>query len=208
MSAKQFSRKNSITIAVVMAMLVGVVFLNVDTFGGKGGKTSRGYRLQAHPAVPMDAGRPAGYEAGLTDSVHNRGSKISTSRLKRDPFFPGQAQPKPMPMPKSKHRKRPAATAAPVKPLVCSAIMLGGKAPMAIINGEGRHPGEMVRGMVLDAIDADGVIFRKSDGSAFHLAVGVKENKNSSFRVVTRIPKTEDQGRTRLADQYKEGNPK
>ena len=83
----------------------------------------------------------------------------------------------------------------------CSAIMLGGLQSMAIINGEGHHLGDKIRGMILTAIDADGVTLRKTDGSTIHLAVGVKEDNDNSYRVVTRGRQTEDLGRTRLVDQ-------
>lgn len=204
MSAKQVSLKTPATIAVVVVLLVGVVFLNVDTFGGAGSKkSSRGYRVQAHPPVPMDAGHCVASKTGLVSTPSRRVGSFSTEELKRDPFYPLQAQPKKVPQitgnsPKKGGAKR---TKTKAKPLKCSAIMLGGVKPMAIINGEGRHPGDKIRGMILTAIDADGVTLRKSSGSRVHLPVGLQESDNQSFRVVTRTHKNEDQGRTRLVDQ-------
>jgi len=202
MSAKQVSLKSPVTIVVVMVLLVGVVALNVSTFGGSGRKnTSRGYRVQAHPPVPMDAGQLAGYQARLVKSPAERVAVSSVDGLQRDPFFPLLAQPKPVVKVARTATKKTSARRQKSKPLKCTAIMLGGAQSMAIINGEGRHPGDKIRGMTLTAIDADGVTFRKSNGSRVHLPVGVQEDKSQSFRVVTRTQKKDDQGRTHLVDQ-------
>jgi hypothetical protein len=208
MSAKQVSLKSPVTIAVVIILLGGVAYLNVNTFGGMNKKSSRGYRVQAHPSVPLDVGQLAVCEMGLPDSAHKKVSAFAVESLQRDPFFPGQGQPKPMVQPTTKRRKKSVTTRTRVKPLECTAIMLGGNQPMAIINGEGRYPGDKIRGLILTNIDADGVTFRQADGSFTHLAVGVQEDENQSFRVITRAQKREDLGRTRLVDQYQEGNPK
>ena len=201
MSAKQVSLKSPVTIFVVVALLVGVVFLNVSTFGGAAGSSSRGYRVQAHPPVPLDAGRLAGCETGMAELGNRRATSFSADGLKRDPFFPGEAQPKPVMRPKVKTRKRATKSRPRPKPLEGSAIMLGGNQSMAIINGEGRHPGDKLQGMILTAIDADGVTFRKTDGSTVHLFVGVQEDENQAFRVVTRTRNSQDQGLTHLVDQ-------
>ena len=193
MSAKQISLKSPGTIAVVVVLLAVVAVMNVRTFGGYGSnqKNQQGYRLQAHPPVPSDQ----------AETTHASG----TANLGRDPFFPHrknsgiQAQASRTSKPSSRPTAKPPARRS--RTLQCSAIMLGGKSNMAIIDGEGRHLGDKIRGMTITGIDADGVTFRKTNGSTTHLAVGVQEENNLSYRVVTRARKSGDQGRTHLVDK-------
>ncbi len=201
MSAKQVSLKSPITIAVVMVLLVGVVFLNVNTFGGKGKKTSRGYRVQAHPPVPLDAVSLAVYETQRPNSGTKKASVFSAHGLVRDPFLSQQNPTVTMANTAPKVGQTPKGNQQKTQSLECSAIMLGGTKSVAIINGEGYHIGQKIRNMTLTAVDADGVTLRKADGSSTHLAVGVQEEESQSYRVVTRSRKIEDQGRTRLVDQ-------
>ncbi len=208
MSAKQVSLKSPVTIAVVVVLLGAVVFFNVKTFGGRGDDSSRGYRAQAHPPVPMDVGRLADYQVEVPVSRYNSTRPLPAINLSRDPFLSGRTKTIVQTSPYPKHGNRPGKRTRKIKSLQCSAIMLGGVKPMAIINGEGRYPGDQIRGMTLATIDADGVTLNKPDGTTTHLKVGVKKDKNASFRVVTGIRESESQGRTRLADQKKEGNPK
>lgn len=201
MSAKQVSLKSPLTIAVVMVLLVGVVFLNVKTFGGKGPKAQGGYRVQAHPPVPLDASRVVCFMEQPGELGSKTASVFSVKELKRDPFIWGKAQPNTMVLPNARGTKKTKTARRKTKSLECSAIMLGGLKSMAIIDGEGYHLGDKIRGMLLTAIDADGVTLRKADGSTTHLTVGVQQNKDKTFRVVTRGRQSEDLGRTRLVDQ-------
>ena len=201
MSAKQVSLKSRGTIAVVLLLLVAVVYLNVNTFGGGQNKNSRGYRVQAHPPVPMDAVKEASFEAGTVSFSNHRPSAFLIEKLHRDPFSPGKKTAKIKHQRVSSSSKSLKKSQPKAKNLICTAIMLGGTQPMAIINGEGRYPGEKIQGMVLKAIDADGVTLQKAGGATVHLPVGVQEDKNPSFRVVTRNEKTEDQDPTRLVNQ-------
>ncbi len=203
MSAKRANRKIALTIVVVSMMLVGVVALNINTFGGlnRGSDSARGYRLQAHPPVPSDMGRMMKHAIEIRPSGNALVAGPVTTSLKRDPFFPTKAQPKPVMKNSTRRRKNSTKPKERVKPLECSAIMLGGKLPMAVINGEGCHPGDSIRGMVLVGIDADGVTFRKSNGLTTHLSVGVPEAENQNYRVITRTRELDDQGRTSLVNQ-------
>ena len=79
--------------------------------------------------------------------------------------------------------------------------MLGGNRPMAIIDSEGRHPGDKIRGLTVTDIDADGVTLTRADGTTTRLTVGVQEDENQPYRVVTRTEHSDDHGRTRLVDQ-------
>ncbi len=201
MSAKQISLKSPITIGVVMVLLVAVGYLNVSTFGGKRSGVFRGYRVQAHPPVPADAGRLAAFSETSAVLGDKMASAYTADGLERDPFQWGKSRPKSVPKPVVKRSRKTKVVRKKAKALQCSAIILGGIKPMAIIDGEGRYQGEKVRGMILASIDADGVTFRKADGSTMHLVVGVKEDDENSFRVVTRSRENEDTGRTRIVDQ-------
>lgn len=203
MSAKQISLKSPATIAVVVVLLVAVVGLNIQTFGGRPGghNTSRGYRVQAHPPVPSDVTSLVNRDVAKALIQGRQSATTGVQHLGRDPFFERKNQPQAQPKTRVKRKSGSSAVASRAKPLQCSAIMLGGKNPMAIIDGEGRYPGDKIRGMTLVGIDADGVTFKKSNGSTTHLAVGVQDDKNSSFRVVTRARKSGDQGQTHLVGQ-------
>ncbi len=203
MSAKQANKKLSITLAVLGVMLVGVVALNISTFGGVGraGGSARGYRLQAHPPVPSDMGRMIKYAVDSQEPERSLRTGPMITTLDRDPFFPGKDQPKPVLNTGSGFRKGATKPSAGIRPLECTAIMLGGNRPMAIINGEGRYPGDKIRGMILKEVDADGVTFTKSDDSIIRLPVGVAEVENQNYRVVTRTRELDDQGCTSLVNQ-------
>ncbi len=202
MSAKQVSLKSPITIGVVVVLLAGVVVLNVNTFGSGGRiKSDRGYRMQAHPPVPMDAGHLVSCDGGLPDFSAPQTSSAGAIALHRDPFYPKKAQPVAVVSTSRKNSAKVKTSRKKAKTLECTAIMLGGNNPMAIIGGEGHFPGEKIQGMLLVSVDADGVTLRKSNGQTVHLPVGVQEAKNPSFRVITRPKQKDDQGRTRLVDQ-------
>lgn len=203
MSARSISLKSPVTIVVVVALLGAVTALNIKTFGGRFGRpdSTRSYRMQAHPPVPSDVRQLVVHEADLARSQIPRDTKLRVASLDRDPFFPPQKQPRPVVMPVARPSVKKKVVQKPENPLECSAIMLGGQRPMAIINGEGRHPGDTIRGMTLTGIDADGVTLKKSDGTLSRLPVGVMENSEDRYRLVTRTRKNNDQGRTSLVDQ-------
>ena len=202
MSAKQANKKLPITLAVISIMLVGVIALNINTFGGStlGRKSTRGYRVQAHPPVPSDMGQRVFFAVDLKGGQNGKKTGTVITTKGRDPFFPSKAQPVPVVRPSSRKGKSKRSKVV-AKPLECTAIMLGGKRPMAIINGEGRYPGDTIHGLVMVSLDADGVTFRKSDGSLKRIKVGVQESANEDYRVVTRVRETDHQGRTSLVDQ-------
>jgi len=186
---------------VVAVLLVAVVVLNVRTFGGRsaGRHSSDDYQVQTHPPVPANLGLPASHTVSLQTVGREPAPTPDIDGLTRDPFFPHQAQPKTITRPQ--HSSSRAGTRTRSKPLTCSAIMLGGNRPMAIIDSEGRHPGDKIRGLTVTDIDADGVTLTRADGTTTRLTVGVQEDKDQAYRVVTRTGHADDHGRTRLVDQ-------
>ncbi len=204
MSTQKLSPKQQVLLGVMALALVGVVALNVRTFMPERGsrKTERGYRLQAHPPVPLDA-RPAGWEMA-PPAPEDAGTRASTAvdELTRDPFFPVRKRVVARSKAPQRHRARAAAPRRrAAKTPVCSAVLLMGAKPMAIIDGKGYHPGEKMGKMVVEEITADAVVLRDSRGRTHRLGVGPAKNDTSQYRVVTRTRATDEQGRTRLNDQ-------
>ncbi len=203
MSTSKLSLKSPATIAVVMVLLVGVVALNLQTFGGRSGAriSPHGYRVQAHPPVPSDISSLVNREVSVAVTQGETVVALEWQSVDRDPFHPGQKQKKPKVKFRNTAKKTLSSRKRRLKKLECSAIMLGGNKPMAIIGSESHFLGDKIRGMTLNGIDADGVTFKKSDGSNFYLVVGVQEENNMSFRVVTQSKIAGDQDRTRLVDK-------
>ena len=201
MSAKQANKKLPVTIAVVTVLLVGVVVLNLRTFGAVAHRSAPEYRLQASPPVPDDVAQMVRSAVEVKESTIATGGGVILATSDRDPFYPERAQPKPVKKvgPQKNHSR--VKSGRRIKALECSAIMLGGQRPMAIINGQGHYPGDKIRGLVLEEIDPDGVTFRQADGKAKRLKIGMKENENQMYRVITRVMENEDQGHTSLVSQ-------
>jgi len=204
MSTQKLSLRHPAVIAVVLLALTGVVVLNVRTFKPQDRRpeTSRGYRLQAHPAVPLDA-RPALYSAE-EPAPGDKGAHAlpAVDSLERDPFFPVRKQPQATRTANRNSRKETAAPRRPAfKPPVCSAVLLMGQRPMAVIDGKGYHPGETVRGMTVLEITAEAVLLKDGQGKIHRLGTGPQKNDESHYRVVTRTRGADEQGRTRLIDQ-------
>ncbi len=203
MSAKQANKKLPITIAVLLVMMVGVIALNINTFGGQNqdGNFGTGYRLQAHPPVPSDMGKMVKFAVDIDYSDQSSESRTVVSTSGRDPFFPSKAQPKTVVRQAANHAQVASKSRPKIKALNCSAVMLGGISSLAIINGEGYRLGDKIRGMTLHLIDADGITFQKSNGSFKRMNVGIQESDTEKYRVVTRIRGSYDQGRTSLVNQ-------
>jgi len=203
MSAKQISLKSPATIVVVVVLLVAVTIMNVRTFGGRPGvgKTTSGHRVQAHPPVPSDVSSLVNRKISPAIFEGKSSAPANVDYFGRDPFLLHQRQSEIVMQTSTTQISDSCDTENKIQPLQCSAIMMVGSRPMAILDGKGCCPGDEVRGMILTSIDTKGVSFRDSTGSTIHLAVGIQENKNTHYRVITRTRKSEDQGRTRLVDQ-------
>lgn len=203
MSANKVSLKSPVTIAVVAVLLAGVVVLNLRTFGGltPSGGQDRGYRLQAHPPVPSDVGQMVHHQVLVTEQRSLASARVPGGPVGRDPFFPEKFQPTLKRQPTRKKGGSRKTSGKPKAALECSAIMLGGISPLAIINGEGRRLGDKIQGQVVTDIDADGVTLAQPNGHEKRLPVGQVNDDGQGYRVVTRTRETDELGRTRLIDQ-------
>ncbi len=202
MSTNRISLKHPAVIGVVALAMVAVAALNIATFSSSGGKrdTSRGYRLQAHPPVPVDA-RPAIWNEAVVTARLDRVTAEEVEGMERDPFYPAKKQPASV---RPAHRKsggKGAPRRAAAKPPVCSAVMLMGETPMAVIDGKGYEPGDSFGSLKVQHITAEGVTLVDGQGKARRLAVGPETAHEEPYRVVTRPRGVDEQGRTRLNDK-------
>ncbi len=197
--------RHPVIIGGVVVGLLAVTVLNLRTFlpGGAGhqrANSALGYLVP--PADLADVVRDA--QAGET--AHSGLATAGTGDipgLARDPFSGGTVRPE-TPRP-----RRASATPRPARkpdPLVCTAVMLGGLQPLALIGGQAYRPGEEVRGNEVLTIDTDGVRLRRPDGKELLLAVGSARPDSATFHVVTRTRTDAGSGETRLAADPVERN--
>ena len=100
----------------------------------------------------------------------------------RDPFRPGSAPTAAPPAAASRPTVRPQSGAKPE--LVCTAVLLGGDAPVALIAGTARQIGERVAGHEIVSIGAGGVWLRGPGGDRY-LPVGRPAAAPTSYPLVT-----------------------
>jgi len=180
----------------VVAGLLAVGVLNLQTFGPRLGLLGSRGDQAPDPLVPppdlemvvqaaRDGSGPRAFAA-----AGGGGAAVSM----RDPFtrgaVPAAAAPAPAPS-----RRRATAPA----PLVCSAVLLGGERPLALIDGEPVGPGDRVRGLEILTIAADGVRLCGPDGEEITLAVGTQATADGTYHVVTGTRAAHAEGQTRLS---------
>jgi len=195
MSARKTPLKHPAVVIGVLCGLVAVGALNLQTFGPRLGLFGDRTAQPADPLIP-----PPDLEAVVQDAVQDAGRRpVATAggsgwpAIARDPFASGAPAP---PAPAAAVRKQPDRKP---DPLVCSAVLLGGARPLALIDGESHGPGDSVRGLEILTIDADGVRLRKPDGSELVLAVGPPRDEPSAYHLVTETRSAADAGQTSLA---------
>lgn len=183
MSVRNLDLRSPQVIAVVAILLVAVAAVNVRTFGAKGSNRRQAQeRVQAQPSLPADLGelvRAAGErqrnpereiaaEAGLTQA------------LVRDPFSGSGPQSTRQPAPADAPGRRPRPAG---KALVCSAVLLSGAQPVALIGGKAYAPGQQVAGCQVLEVSLLGATLQEPDGGTVFLRVMDKPAAEGSFRV-------------------------
>ena len=126
--------------------------------------------------------------------------------LQRDPFASGP--PAPALVATAAPNTRPAVRKSSVVrggALACAAVMLGGGAPAALIDGRLCRVGDTVRGFRIERIEAHGVSL--GGESRLFLPVGVSSSGEDANVVVTGAAPGDRQGRTNLVE-YLEGEGK
>ena len=201
MSARRLSLKSPPVIAAVGIGLVVVVVINLRTFGvslpgAVGGRTQR----TTDPPAPVDL-QLAGESMVPLDRLL-AAPAAPRPDLARDPFGCRKAAPR---MPATEAPRD--AVAVPAKPrsrpgeLFCSAVLLGGERPLALIDGRALGVGERVRGYEVREIGPTGVLLAGRGDKTLRLPVGTGSDRSGSFRVVTSLRSPADQGATSLAEQ-------
>jgi|GEM_PF-2150074 len=195
MSTTRISLKSPPVVVTVLVLLAAVIVLNVQTFKSGTRNNRRNHvRLQAYPGVPSDMEQMV--HAPAWDPVPAAASPQAAGHPGRDPFFP----PNDLPPARASRSAAESVTRTGPKPLICTAVLLGGKRPMAIINDKTYGPGDTVRGMTINLVDTRRVELIKADGGSISLPVGIQTSDQTSFRMVTGSTGNRSQGRTSLAD--------
>ncbi len=166
MSASRFNPKDPrLIVGVVIAVAVVVVF-NARTFAPdlfqSGGMAGLPGAQMSESSDLTDLIREATRQAGaLGDSTGMAAPQqpvaMAWSGLGRDPFLGQIASPVTS---TQKKRKAP-------PPLTCSAVLIAGEAPTAIINGKSLRAGQTVRGYTIVSINTDGVRLIKGNKRTF-----------------------------------------
>lgn len=160
MSNSRLSLKSPPVIAAVVILGIAVTVLNIRTFGSKSPRRKPApalARVQEYPAIPADLGRVVQQALQQEALPARSGTRQSPARVERDPFQ------------RTGHAVHATAVAIPLAEgeadsLRCAAVLLGGKRPVALIDGEACTLGSWVRGMTIENIEYDGVSLRTSDG--------------------------------------------
>ncbi|MEZ4387275.1 MAG: hypothetical protein R3D98_06790 [Candidatus Krumholzibacteriia bacterium] len=202
--------RHPVVVGGVVLGLLAVTVLNVRTFLPDGRLLRRGASSEAGYLIPppdlADVVRDAVYgEGGRTRAAGGRAA--DEPGLLRDPFSGGTLQPDQVvtPTPTQTATPRPRRKPGP-DPLVCTAVMLGGQQPLALIGGQAYRPGERVRGHEVLSIGTDGVRLRRPDGGELDLTVGPARADSTGFHVVTGSRIEAGTGDTRLAADPGERN--
>ena len=196
MSARRTPLKHPAVILGVAAGLLAVGVLNLQTFGPRLGLFGSRGDQPADPLIPppdlemMVKDARAGAEARTLATAGGGGVPATM----RDPFASG-----PVAVTAAPERARPRPTAASPAPLVCSAVLLGGERPLALIDGHPAGPGDRVRGHEVLAVAADGVTLRAPGGEEIILAVGPQAAADGAYHVVTGTRAADEEGQTRLS---------
>ncbi len=197
-SVKRLSLSNPIVIAVVLVLLVVVGFANVRTFMPQiEMRSQQKADNNDYPEVPLDLQQVLARSAGAGLSPTGTG-RAATPSLRRDPF----ARPAPKSTPRPV-KPKPATSAKVVSPdtLVCAAVMLGGKIPLALINGQTLVLGDRIRDFQVVGISTDGVQLQDDKKQTLFLEVGRKTEFDRAYKMVTKVTDQKDLGRTALQEK-------
>jgi hypothetical protein len=197
-------------IAGVCIAAAVVVVLNLRTFGvGLPGPVGGVVRQAQHPSPPANLQLASESHVPLAEIL----ARPAPTRpgLLRDPFEVRQAPATavvnnlaPAAEPEPEPEAKPAAkTPRKAKPgeLLCSAVLLGGERPLALIEGKAYAAGDRVGKYQVQEIKATGVMLIAAGGRTLRLPVGPDSSGAASFKVVTSLSSPADRGRTRLVEQ-------
>lgn len=197
MSTERRFLRHPLVIAGAALGLIVVGMLNFHTFLGVGSLLGLGPGHGETHLVPPPDLDDAVQEAMRASRLERRAAMAQQgagSALARDPFTgatPAVVARQPA-TPRREQRQR-------ARPLVCTAVFLGGHRPQALIDGETYGPGDKVRGLEIRRIDAEGVWLRRPDGSDVHLEVASAQSAADRYHLVTGVRSERERARTRPA---------
>ncbi len=173
MSAKSLSLKSPAVIAVVLVLMAAVAVLNIRTFGSKkhkGGATRA--RAQAYPVLPGDLGdlvhqASLDLRGGWQDAV---ATEANPENPVRDPFreqhlYQAKSQ-------KIRRHKKVHPRVKKTQLPSCTAVLLGGQKPMALIGGRSYGENDEISGYKILRITTSGVLLADKSGHAKTLVIG------------------------------------
>lgn len=197
MSTGRTLLRHPLVIAGAALGLVTVAVINVQTFARDGKVLGFGSgRGETHLTPPSDL-------ADVVQDVVRQerqgrpvalGGQATSTPLTRDPFAGTPVHQERVTPPPTRTGRPPTVA----RPFVCTAVFLGGNQPQALIDDETYGRGDRVRGLEILNIDAEGVLLRRPDGSAFHLSVGPARDDSTGYHLVTRVRGAIEQASTRL----------
>lgn len=194
MSTDRKLLKQPLVIAGAAMGLIVVALLNFHTFLGVGGLLGLGSgHGEVHMAPPpdlADAVRDA-MHTGRSQRPVSAAQQGSGPGLARDPFTGGVPVATIQQPAARRTEQRPR-----VRPLVCTAVFLGGHRPQVLIDDETYGPGDKVRGMEVVSIDAEGVWLRRPDGTEIHLDVASTESSPAGYHLITGVRGADDRAGT------------
>ncbi len=173
MSVKSLSPRTAVLIAVLVIAGAGVTVLNIKTFGVRGGfHQANAARAQAYAVLPADLGelvRLAGQD--LRGPEHQTKAEPTTPEAPvRDPFVETTPAKPATGITHAVSRRTRRKSKSPG--LVCSAVLLGGRAPLVMISGKTYRLQDQVAGYTVIDISARGAVLENKEGKRKTLTIG------------------------------------
>lgn len=158
----------------VLVLLLAIMTLNWRVFQPlRARQVDRQTAQEEAVYLPPDLGEMTGVaaarlEGGASDAGRrNRAGRATLGAGLRDPFA---ADADPVPRPAVTRKVRATGTSSRPRP-VCTAVLLGGRRPVALIDGARYHPGDRIGAYRIERIDAGGVHLAGAQGRLY-LPVG------------------------------------
>jgi hypothetical protein len=200
MSPRRKTLSSGPAVAGVLVVLAIVIAINVRTFAPRSAhwRPRQAASAQVSPPLPVDLQDVVRHSGQRTEGL-GRGVDGPRPDIARDPFSGNRVATAASvggfsdPLPR-------AVAPAPRKSgqPVCTAVMLGARAPAALIDNHLYHVGDQLGGYRVERIDARGVML--AGGGGLFLPVGIASSGAGPNVVVTGTGSGERLGRTSLVE--------
>lgn len=196
-SANKPRLSHPVVIGGVIVLLAAVTVLNIRTFGSKKPRrrpvaAATNGAARDYPTLPTDLNQVLARSAaaGMTATPDRWGE---SPRIRRDPFRSPD-----VPVVTGSPESSPTVRVTAGDSLVCEAVMLGGRRPVAVIGGRAMAVQEEIRGHRLVRIGPDGAWLSDAAGREIFLPVGGGQVSKKAYRMVNGVPSRTDLGSTTL----------